>query len=206
MPAYDSTFWPDVRGQEYDRTPVHQTIRSPWETAGDQVDAVAGSNILYAFTLGSRTLTDAQAAAFYHAVIFCGGDTEGLYFLDWVLRSETNLIIGTGTGSGDLTLDLKCRLKSDDATAAGLTVTKNGSPVAYTLDADTGENYVQHRVIIAAANNTNGATYRASWTAARRRRKVRIDGPAEAAFFLAERTGGSSLWTMKLNLIETEAS
>lgn len=207
-PVYDTNCWPDFRGQSYQRRKVHRTYRSAFDGAGDQRRAMAGNNALWSYALGWRALTRAQAEALFHASQYAGGDTEGFKFLEWVLLAETNLEIGTGTGSGAITFDLKCRLKNDSSAAAALTVRRSGTLLVETTDYSVatviGSNFVEHTVTIVAAANVNGATYTASWNEARRRRTVRLDGGD--AFSLQERPGGSLLWAAMANFVETEAS
>jgi hypothetical protein len=187
------TFWPDLRGQAWGMYRLHETDATPKETAADLTRAVR-PNPPFLFTLGWRTLTAAEAGAIVNAGHYSIG-TVGLYLLEWKPSAETDLFIGTGTGSGDITFDLRCRLTGDSVVDSGLTVTKDGTPVAYTLATDTGTYHKQHRVTIAGANNTNGATFRASWTSARRRRTAWPRTP-----IAAQPRGNTKLWMVRAEL------
>lgn len=203
IPLFDSTFFPDFPGQVWAAREEFITIRSPWDTAGDLTESMTGTNALWAFTLGWRSLTDDQAAAVMHAQEYMGGEASGMFFLEWPTTEKLNLVIGTGTGSGAaLTLDLQCRLRGDGVATSGLVITRNFTPVTFTLLTDTGNNYRQHRVQLASGLNDLGATFRATWTAARRRRRVRCVRP----YALQDGGGGSRRWAGQAELIETEAA
>ena len=170
---------------------------------------MAGTNLLWAYSLGWRTLTTLQAQALLHAFEFMGGDVEGMNFLEWPNTPASNVVIGTGTGSGSLAFAVHGLLYGGTVAASGLVITRNGTPLTYptdfTLGTSSGVNYTEHVVTIAAAANVNGATYRASWTSGRRRRNVRLEDGA--SWKLRERPADSlRRWTGSAALIETAAS
>lgn len=199
LPTFDANWFPDFRGQMYDRTLETVTVASSPDTAGDVAASLNGTNNLWSYGLGWRRLTDAQSEAMDVAFQIMA-ETEALYWLEWEYDVATNLVIGTGTGTGSLLFALKCRLKDDDVTAAGLVVTRNFTPVPYTLTTENGANYRQHLVTIAAGQNVNGTTYRATWTAARRRRRVRLQGR-----YNGQDDGPAKLWAARADFIEHEA-
>lgn len=206
-PAYDTTFFPDFRGQLYQRGRVFRTFRSEEDTAGDQVQNLGGSNILWTYRLGWRVLTAAQQSALLVARQIMAGTWGGLYFLEWPLTAAADLLIGEGTGADDLPLDLHCRLDGDSAATAGLIVKADGVPltlgVDYVVTTDTGNNYVQHGVTIDVGANLNGVQFTASWDAARRRRTVRLR--EAASLKVSDRPNDSGLYVAQADMIETEA-
>jgi hypothetical protein len=201
MPSYDTNFFPDFRGQDYARGKKFLTFRSPVESSADQTNSLGGANNPYTYGLGWRVLTSAQAAALSAARLYIGEGT--LFFLEWRETAESALDIGTGTGVGVISFDLRCRLSGDSAAAAGLEVKRDGVTLVldtdYSVLADTGNNYVEHKVIIVAAANVNGAAYTATWTAARRRRAIRL---LSDSFQLEERPRTPGIWRGSVTLEE----
>lgn len=203
--TYDASKFPDVRGQGWSRYKVHRTLRSGTDTAGDQVAVLHGTNILWGYMLGWRTLTATDLAAIRAAATFMAG-THAQDFLEWRTGAEANLAIGTGTGAGALVLDLHAHVPDANAPGAGLVIRRNGVALAEGADwsiseRTSGANFVDHQVTIVLAANVSGAAYTASWTAARRRRTVR-PGPGGFKWGRRPRT---DLWIASIDLVETES-
>lgn len=195
MPTtYSTTLIPDVIGQEYESRRVFTTMRSPWETAGDQTRALSGNNVLWAFKLGWQLLPLANAEQLLHAFEILGGATAGMYWYDWVPQSWINIPIGTGDGSAK-TFTLPVR-----SAASGTTVVRvNNAAAGGTFAAAAGSNGEDLFTLTTAP--ALGASVRADFTG-RRRRKVRF-----TAFKLAPRPASASgLWTAQAELLETEGS
>jgi hypothetical protein len=184
VPAFDADTWPDFVGRgvctDYARFRVFRTYRSPWETAGDQRAQAGGANLLYAYRLGWRNLTPLQAAALSHAQEFAGGEGDGLYFYEWKNEpTPAPVVLGVAPGGGVVaSFDLQAVLLNNDPFASGLQLFSNSSPIGFLggIAIVAGANYTFNLVSIAAADNIAGRTITATWTKARRRRRLALDG------------------------------
>jgi hypothetical protein len=195
MPAtYSTTLIPDLIGQDYESRRIFLTMRSPWETAGDQTRALSGNNVLWAFKLGWQALSLAGAEQLLHAYEMLGGATAGMYWYDWVPQSWINIPAGTGDGTlKAFTLPVK------SAASGTTTVRVNNVATGGAFGAAAGVN--GEDVFTFTTAPANGAAVRADFTG-RRRRKVRF-----TAFKLVPRPASASgLWTAQAELLETEGS
>jgi hypothetical protein len=195
MPTtYSSTALPDVIGQDYEARRVMKTMRSPWETAGDQALALNGLNILWTFKIGWSFLQQSDAEKLLHAYEIVGADWSGIYWFDWVPQSWNNIYVAkTAGGASAYAMPFKSGSGATTAVRVG------GVTAGGTLQAGMGTN--GEDVFNFTTTPANNAEIRADFTA-RRRRKVRI-----TSFRMSPRPGGGSgLWTAALELIETEAS
>lgn len=200
LPAYDAGWLPDFRGQGYGRRRIMVTSKTEEDSPADEGASFTGTNWVYGYALSWRRLTADQAALIELANQMQAGGWGSFYFLEWQFTVEQNMELGIGDGLGDLEYQLPCRLKEDDATAAGLVVTRDFDPIPVTVSADSGNNYVQHKVTIDGGENVLGGMYRASWTEARRRRKVKFVSTPR----LAPNGVRAALWSGNAELIETE--
>lgn len=195
MPTvYSSTALPDVIGEDYEARRVMKTMRSPWDTAGDQARAIDGVNILWAFRVGWNYLSQTDAEKLLHAYEILGADWSGMYWFDWVSQRWNNIFVAkTAGGATSYVMPFKA------GTTATTTVRVGASTAAGTLQSGSGTN--GEDVFNFSSTPANNADIRADFTA-RRRRKVRI-----TSFRMTPRPGGASgLWTAAMELIETEAS
>lgn len=195
MPTtYSSTALPDVIGEDYEARRVMKTIRSPWESAGDQARPLDGLNLLWAFKIGWSFLQQSDAEQLLHAYEILGADWSGMYWFDWVPQSWNNIFVAK-TANGATTYVLPSKTGTQATTAVRVAGTlKSG-----TLQIGAGTN--GEDVFTFGTAPANGAEIRADFTS-RRRRKVRI-----TSFRMSPRPGGASgLWTCGMELIETEAS
>jgi hypothetical protein len=195
MPTvYSTTALPDLIGDDYESRRVMKTLRSPWETAGDQARAIDGVNILWAFKVGWNYLQQADAEKLLHAYEILGADWSGMYWFDWISQSWTNIFVAKGTGSAtSFVLPFKA------GTAGTTTLRAAGVTKTGTLQSGFGTN--GEDIFNFTTAPASGADLRADFVA-RRRRKVRI-----TSFRMSPRPGGASgLWTASMELIETEAS
>lgn len=201
IPAFDTTFWPDFRGQAYVPRAVLTSWHSDVDTAGDQSVVMHGTNTLWAYTLGWEALTPDQHAAMRAAIQFAGGGASALYWLDWRPLSSGELTLGETVGVEDV-FALRCRLTDDDPVTAGLVVALDEVPLVlgrdYDLETLTGANYVEHVVQIHGAGS--GSTATASWDSARRRRSMRA-----LAWSLADGPNDVGLYVASMDLVESEA-
>jgi hypothetical protein len=200
---YDTDHFPDLIGFAYARHRVFATLKSDPKTAGDQARPGSGTNFLWEFSLGWRTLTLAQAQALYRALEWMGGCAV-MFFHEWHTSAATVGVglVGTPTGGVVQDLILPALMSGGTAAGGGLAVARNGIALAGALWA-YGE--AQHKnsrdgiVTLQPAGNTAGAVYTATWTAGRRRRSVQL---ADENYKIGRRPGHINMWAGQAVLVE----
>lgn len=217
--AFDTTAFPDFIGHQFARRRVLRTLRSDPKGAGDQRRPMSGPNILWEYTLGWNSLSRDQGNALLTAGRILAGAHNALFFFDWHTSPAFNLVIGTGNGSGaarDLALQATLRGQSPNANtpsaeqlalvaASGLSITRDGLPLTHGVDwsirGSIGANFVTTVIRILPAANLAAAVFAASWTAARRRRTMRLVD--DSAIRVRQRPDSLALWAGSATLVET---
>ena len=186
---YTMFILPDVIGQDYETQRMYKSLRSGYETAGDQSAPETGINIVWAYRLGWQFLSETTAEQLLQAWEILGGSTNQIQWFEWISQPWVNAYVAMGNGS-TTTFDLP--LKGGSAVTmkvAGVTATGTFQAGAGTSGAD--------RFVFSTAP-ANAALITGDFTG-RRRRNVRITN-----FRLAPRRSDvSGFWTATMDLLET---